>query len=99
MGYCSSYSEILRFEEKAVAPDVLGGQAAIGDTVLLFAADNVGALDRKGTFHGVGMIAAATPSKQVCYTIARKNCVFSKSSMTPKFQLKTIVSQSMHAVA
>ena len=80
MGYCSSYSEVQRFEENAastVAPDVLGGQAAIEDTMLLFAADNVdhniATLDGKGMFHGMGLIAAATPGKQVCYTISRQN--------------------------
>ena len=49
MDHCSSYSKVQRFEENAAsefAPDVFGGEAvigeaAIGDTMLLFAADNV----------------------------------------------------------
>ena len=43
MGYCSSYSEVQRFEENAassVAPDVLDG-VHTPDKMVLFAADNV----------------------------------------------------------
>ena len=43
---------------------------------LLFAADNVDhnivTLDGKGTFHGMGMMAAITPGKQVSQTISRR---------------------------
>ena len=67
MGYCSSYSEVQRFEENAAfsaCPDVLG-TASISKGMLLFAADNVDhnivPLDGKGTFHGMGMIAGITP--------------------------------------
>lgn len=79
MGFCVSYSEVQRFEENAassVTPDILGGQTDINDMMLLFAADNVDhniiTLDGKGTFHGMGMIAATTPGKQVSYTVPRK---------------------------
>ena len=78
MGYCSSYSEVQRFEENAassVAPDVLGS-FNIPDKMMLFAADNVDhnivSLDGKGTFHGMGMIAAITPGQQVTPTILRR---------------------------
>ena len=79
MGYCVSYSEVQRFEENAassVAPDIVGGSSAIDEMMLLFAADNVdhniATLDGKGTFHGMGMIAAATPGRQVSYHVQRK---------------------------
>jgi len=79
MGYCSSYSEVQRFEANAaasVAPDILGTQAATSDRMFLFAADNVDhnivTLDGKGTFHGMGMIAAATPGTSVTYTVLRR---------------------------
>lgn len=79
MGFCSSYSEVQRFEENAaasVAPDVLGGSIDTLDTALLFAADNVDhniiTLDGKGTFHGMGMIAAVTPGRQVSHTVLRR---------------------------
>lgn len=82
MGYCSSYSEVQRFENNAaaaIAPDMLGGDLDILDMALLFAADNVDhnivTLDGKGTFHGMGMIAAITPGKQVSHTIPRRKRV------------------------
>ena len=44
--------------------------------MLLFAADNVDhtivTLDGKGTFHGMGMIAALTPGSHASYTILKK---------------------------
>jgi hypothetical protein len=72
MGFSSSYSEVQRFEENAaasVSPDILGGHINALDAVVLFAADNVDhkiiTLDGKGTFHGMGMIAAITPGRQI----------------------------------
>jgi len=60
MGYCSSYSEVQRFEENAASSastDVLGS-VNISDSMMLFAADNVDhnivSLDGKGTFMGWG---------------------------------------------
>lgn len=79
MGYCSSYSEVQRFEENAVASvgqDVLGGTIDRMDMALLFAADNVDhniiTLDGKGTFHGMGMVAAVTPGRKVSRTVLRQ---------------------------
>lgn len=78
MGFCSSYSEVQRFEENAassVALDVLGS-INLADRMLMFAADNVdhniASLDGKGTFHGMGMIAAVTPGHQVSHTVLRQ---------------------------
>ena len=78
MGYCSSYSEVLRFAENAaasVAPDDLGS-VNIANKMLLFAADNVDhnivSLDGKGTFHVMGMIAAVTPGHEINHTILRQ---------------------------
>jgi hypothetical protein len=78
MGYCSSYSEVLRFQENAassVAPDILGS-ANTSSTMVLFAADNVDhnivTLDGKGTFHGMGMIASVTPGQQIMHTVSRR---------------------------
>ncbi|XP_073423248.1 uncharacterized protein [Dendrobates tinctorius] len=79
MGYCSSYSEVQRFEENAAASvgqDVLGGTIDRLDTALLFAADNVDhniiTLDGKGTFHGMGMVATVTPGRKVSRTVLRR---------------------------
>ena len=78
MGYCSSYQEVQRFEENAassVAPDVLS-TVGMSDIMLLFAADNVDhnivSLDGKGTFHGMGMIAAVTPGQHISDNIQTK---------------------------
>ena len=77
MGFCSSYSEVKRFEETlqddCVATDVLADD--IAHTALLFAADNVGrniTLDGKGTFHGMGMIASITSGRQTSHTVLRR---------------------------
>ena len=79
MGYCSSYSEVQRFEENAAASvgqDVLGGTIDRLDTALLFAADNVDhniiTLDGRGTFHGMGMVATVTPGRKVSRTVLRR---------------------------
>ena len=67
MGFASSYPEVQRFDMNAaclLAPDVLGGDIVILGQSRLFAGDNVDhniiTLDGKGTFHGMGMIAAIT---------------------------------------
>ena len=69
---------LIRFAENAaasVAPDVLGS-VNIANKMLLFAADNVDhnivSLDGKGTFHGMGMIAAVTPGHEITHTILRQ---------------------------
>ena len=47
------------------------------DKMVLFAADNVDhnivTLDGKGTFHGMGMLAAVTPGHKVTHTVRRRN--------------------------
>ena len=54
---------------------MLGEDSDSTSTTLLFAADNVDhnivTLDGKGTFHGMGMIAAFTPGKQTKKIIPR----------------------------
>lgn len=79
MGFCASYHEVQRFEKNAAAvttPDVLGEDVDILEMSLLFAADNVDhdtiTLDGKGTFHGMGIVAATTPKQQLRRTIPRK---------------------------
>jgi hypothetical protein len=79
MGFCSSYSEVLRFEKNAadaIAPDIFGTDINPQDSMLLFAADNVDhnliTIDGKGTFHGMGMVAALTPGKFISRIVPRK---------------------------
>ena len=79
MGFCSSYSELQKFEMNAAncaAPNMLGNDVdELNTTVtVLFAADNVYhkivTIDGKGTFHGMGMIAAlyTRPEDKPSYT-------------------------------
>ena len=79
MGFGSSYTEVIRFEKNAadcVEPDVLGGDVDLLDMSVLFAADNMDhniiTVDGKGTFHGMGVIAAVTPGKQTSHLIPRR---------------------------
>ena len=75
MGFASSYLEVLRFEMNAacsLALDALGGDMDILGQSLLFARDNIITWNGKGTFHGMAMIAAITPEKQVSHGIPRK---------------------------
>ena len=95
MGYCSSYPEVQRFEHNAassVAPDVLGGDMDMLGMTLLFAADNVDhnrvTLDGKGTFHGMGMIAAVTPGNPVSHTILRQKIANLKIVDQTKVEIK-----------
>ena len=78
MGFCSSYSEVLRFEKNAadaIAPDIFGADINSQDSMLLFAADNVDhkliMIDGKGTFHGMGMVAAMTPGTFISRIVPR----------------------------
>ncbi len=78
MGYSSSYSEIQRFEKNAAeytTPNMLGNNLDVVNTALIFAADNVDhnilTIDGKGTFHGMGIIAALTPGQRNVHSIPR----------------------------
>ena len=104
MGYCSSYQEVQRFEENAassVAPDVLS-TVGMSDIMLLFAADNVDhnivSLDGKGTFHGMGMIAAVTPGQQVSQPISRQKILKYVSLSKQKWRSLSTRVQKAYAV-
>ena len=78
MGFCCSYSELQRFETNAAtcaAPNIIGNEEDPLKMVL-FAADNVDhntlTIDGKGTFHGMGIIAAVTPKQNRVETINRE---------------------------
>ena len=65
MGFCSSYSEVLRFLANAAASQGLDLPEVTEEKTLQFVADNVdhntATLDGRNTFHGMGMIAVITP--------------------------------------
>jgi 5'-3' exonuclease len=80
MGYCLSYGEVLRFEKNAascIIPDLLVEGIDVVESSLLFAADNVDhniqTIDGKGTFHGMGMVAAMTPGRKTMHHVSRRN--------------------------
>lgn len=82
MGFASSYKEVLRFEKHtvdSVAPDMLADDTDVLDMTLLFAGDNVDqnilTIDGKGTFHGMGIIAAVTPGR-------KKGCIIPRRHIT-----------------
>ena len=64
LGYCISYTEILKFESCAAFHQNISLPPIPDDSVLHFAADNVDhnirTLDGHGTFHGMGIIAIVT---------------------------------------
>ena len=66
LGFCSSYSEVTTFERSAAlsSDDFLEGVTS--EHTVQFVADNVDhdicTLDSRNTFHGMGMIAAVTPT-------------------------------------
>lgn len=96
MGFCSSYGEVQRFESNAansVAPDtIISEKTNLLGITLQFAADNVDhnllTLDGKGTFHGMGMIAALTPGQKVTRVIPRE--MMSRINLTEKTKIPII---------
>jgi len=73
MGFASSYKEVLRLEKNAadsVAPDMLPRMTQICWTWHFFLLEtmlsnhNILTIDGKGTFHGMGIIAAITPGQK-----------------------------------
>ncbi|KAJ8027175.1 hypothetical protein HOLleu_32241 [Holothuria leucospilota] len=80
MGFSSSYDDVSRNEKNAAngaAPEMLGEETDASKTIVLFAGDNVDhnilTIDGKGTFHGMGMIAAISPRRRTNWTIPRQN--------------------------
>ena len=80
MGFSSSYDEVLRFEKNAAdtaATDILGENIDSGDVAMLFASDNVDhnilTIDGKGSFHGMGIIAALAPGRKTRQIIPRQS--------------------------
>jgi hypothetical protein len=73
-GFCSSYSEVQRYEHSAATSRAIETTVQPGQFVQ-YAADNVDhdirTLDGKGTFHGIGMIGAVTPGMKTTRVVSR----------------------------
>lgn len=74
--FCSSYSEVIKFERNAAVSGNCVFFNAAENTTLLLAADNVDhnicTVDGKNTFHGMGMIIAVTPKNNIYPTVKRR---------------------------
>ena len=89
MGFCSSYTEVIRFEKNAadcVEPDVLGGDVDLLDMSVLFAADNVDhniiTIDGKGTFHGICVSLPLSP-------LENRQTILFREDRSQSWKLKT----------
>ncbi|VDH88747.1 Hypothetical predicted protein [Mytilus galloprovincialis] len=76
LGFCSSYSEVQKFEMNAAASRSTE-IANENQSVVQYIADNVDhnirSLDGFGTFHGMGIIAASTPGIKTARSVPRTN--------------------------
>lgn len=83
LGFCSSYAEVKIFEQCAALNQGVNVYGTIPDSCIQFVADNVDhnirTLDGTGTFHGMGIIAAATPGTKQHTPIPRYISVNAKS--------------------
>lgn len=74
-GYCSSYSEVQRYERCAAVSRGLDISEFFPGKWIQYVADNVDhdirTLDGRGTFHGMGMIGAVCPKTDVASIIKR----------------------------
>ena len=78
LGFCSSYSEVRKFEKNAAIAFNKNDYLVAENQTLQYVADNVDhdtvTLDGKNTVHYMGMIAAITPNcGNTAYTIPRLN--------------------------
>ena len=77
LGFCSSYSEVQRFEVSAAQHWNIEIEKDQDNQAVQFVADNVdhnlGTVDGYNTFHGMGIIATITPGVDMTRTIPRTN--------------------------
>lgn len=75
-GFCSSYSEVQKFEMNAPASRSSESEND-NKSFVQFIADNadhnIRSLDGFGTFHGMGIIAASTPGIKTTRCVPRTN--------------------------
>ncbi|CAG2196498.1 unnamed protein product [Mytilus edulis] len=76
LGFCSSYSEVQKFEMNAAASRSTENENE-NQSFVQYIADNVDhnirSLDGFGTFHGMGIIAASTPGIKTARSVPRAN--------------------------
>ncbi|GFO48677.1 hypothetical protein PoB_007518200 [Plakobranchus ocellatus] len=89
LGFNSSYNEVQCFEQCAASSQGTDLFGVSSDSFIKFLADNVdhnlSSLEGLGTFHGMGIIGAATPSEKLSRLIRRDTSV--TADPIPLFQL------------
>ena len=74
-GFCCSYKEVATYERSAAVTRGTDLPNCTSDKCIQYVADNVdhdiGTIDGKNTFHGMGMIATVTPATSSNKTIPR----------------------------
>ena len=86
LGFCSSYHEVQIFEKSAASSQGTALSGVKSDSFIQFAADNVDhnirTLEGLGTFHGMGIIGAATPSERLPTVIRRDSSITALQTST-----------------
>ncbi|GFO32950.1 hypothetical protein PoB_005945500 [Plakobranchus ocellatus] len=84
--FCSSYHEVQCFEQCAASSQGTDLSGVSSDSFIQFVADNVDhnlrTLGGLGTFHGMGIIGAATPSEKLSRLIRRDTSVTALQTST-----------------
>ena len=86
LGFCLSYPEVQCFEQCAASSHGTDLSGVRSDSFIQFVADNVDhnlrTLEGLGTFHGMGIIGAATPSEKLYRLIRRDTSVTALQTST-----------------
>ncbi|CAC5372581.1 unnamed protein product [Mytilus coruscus] len=91
LGFCSSYTEIQKFECCAAAEKGNDIPNFVAESFLQYVADNVdhnsGTLDGNNTFHGMGIMAAVTPGSFGTKPIPRIDVTSEQIALLAKFNI------------
>ncbi|CAG2210631.1 unnamed protein product [Mytilus edulis] len=97
LGFCSSYSEVQKFEMNAAASRSTENENE-NQSFVQYIADNVDhnirSLDGFGTFHGMGIIAASTPGIKTARSVPRTNPSIKEITALAKINIKFYKEQS-----
>ncbi|CAG2218591.1 unnamed protein product [Mytilus edulis] len=97
LGFCSSYSEVQKFEMNAAASRSTENEND-SQSFVQFVADNVDhnirSLDGFGTFHGMGIISASTPGIKTARAVPRTNPSIKEITALAKINIKFYKEQS-----
>ena len=93
LGFCSSYTEVQRFENCASHQQNTNMGEIDSSQSLLFVADNVNhnlnTLDGLNTFHGMGMIACITPGRMKQLSLVIKRLIIDPKEIIETTRVET----------